>query len=409
MPEIPNIAFAMNLPPEKAIEYFRSKGYTFSFRWRDTWREAHAKVFTVAGAMRQDILSSIRGELVTALEEGRTFRQFQQELEPTLKKLGWWGNIEIMDPVTGELREIDVTPWRLRNIYRTNMQTSYMAGRYKQQVDMKDSRPYWMYVAVMDESTRATHAARNETVYHADDPIWDWLYPPNDWGCRCRVRALSERRMKSLGLEVQDGAKAQKFAGEGWDYNPGKAAKWDDIDPTSPGAPSPVPAMAPGAGRTESQSDWRSFNRPDIRDIPDELRLTAERLPAANSLEEALEKVAGVFGVSAEKPQRFIETPAGRVLIDYDKLLHTVEKRQDMRERFAEFALKTLEDPFEIWNTRFSDGKYRKQYIGLFTGKYNVLVSVIEALDGSLLWNYFHANDKSMNKNRRGDALLYAK
>lgn len=222
MPDIPNIAFAITLSPEKAIEYFERKGWAISFRWQDVWRQAHSKAFTVAGAMKMDVLESIRGEIDTALKEGRTFAQFQKELEPTLKKLGWWGRTEIMDPVTGELREIDVTPWRLRNIYRTNMQTSYMAGRYKFHDETKDSRPYWQYVAIIDASTRPSHESRNGTVLEADDPWWDSNYPPNGWGCRCRVRSLSERAFNRRDLTLSKGSEVKPIAEKGWNYNPGK-------------------------------------------------------------------------------------------------------------------------------------------------------------------------------------------
>ena len=59
-----------------------------------------------------------------------------------------------------------------------------------------------MYVAVLDERTRASHAALNGQVFRFDDPIWQSHYPPNGWNCRCRVRALSERRLASLGQTV---------------------------------------------------------------------------------------------------------------------------------------------------------------------------------------------------------------
>lgn len=224
MPEIPNIGFALNLPPDKAIEYFERKGWSISFRWRDTWRGAHSRAFTVAGAMKMDILESIREELQTALKEGRTFASFKKDLIPTLKKLGWWGKTEILDPQTGELRDIDVTPWRLRNIYRTNMQTSYMAGRHAFHESVKDRRPYWQYVAIIDASTRPAHELRNGTVLNADDPWWDDNYPPNGWGCRCRVRSLSQRAVDRRDLTVMDGREFGDVAEEGWDYNPGKEA-----------------------------------------------------------------------------------------------------------------------------------------------------------------------------------------
>ena len=74
------------------------------------------------------------------------------------------------------------------------MQSAYMAGRYAEMMDAIDTHPYWEYVAVNDERTRETHRMLHGSVYAADDPVWDSLYPPLDYRCRCRVRPLSRSR-----------------------------------------------------------------------------------------------------------------------------------------------------------------------------------------------------------------------
>ncbi|MCX7983279.1 MAG: PBECR2 nuclease fold domain-containing protein, partial [Syntrophales bacterium] len=63
--------------------------------------------------------------------------------------------------------------------------------------------------------------------------------------------------------------------------------------------------------------------------------------------------------------------------------------------------------PYEIWLTDFDDG-LRKQYIGLFAGQRDLLVSVVLRRDGSVVWNFMQGKDKSMNNNRMG-SLLYGK
>lgn len=75
--------------------------------------------------------------------------------------------------------------------------------RRRQHEESADSHPYWMYVAVMDPSTRPAHAAMNGRVFRHDDPIWQTHYPPLESGCRCRVRALTERQVRERGLLVE--------------------------------------------------------------------------------------------------------------------------------------------------------------------------------------------------------------
>ncbi|HOE18396.1 MAG TPA: phage minor head protein [Syntrophorhabdaceae bacterium] len=178
----PDLLHAFGLKPEKAIEYFKSKGYTFSWNWQDTWQEAHAKAFTVAKAMRMDILQDIRESVQKALDDGITFRQFRKDLTPKLQAKGWWGKKLIGDAEGGQTVQLG-SPRRLATIYQTNLQTAYMAGRYKEMMDNVEDRPYWQYVAVLDAKTRPAHRALHGKVFRYDDPFWKALYPPNGWNC----------------------------------------------------------------------------------------------------------------------------------------------------------------------------------------------------------------------------------
>lgn len=201
MPEPVDLGFAIGLPPAEAIKYFESKGYAISWNWQDVWAEAHAKAFTVAGIAKLDVLQDIRGELDKALANGGTLAEFKRDLIPILQKKGWFGKGEIVDGSTGEIQGRMLNGRRLDTIYRTNMQTAFMAGRYKQMLENADSRPWWEYVAVLDKRTRPSHAALNGRIFRYDDPFWQSFYPPNGWNCRCRVRARSEREMTRGGLD----------------------------------------------------------------------------------------------------------------------------------------------------------------------------------------------------------------
>ncbi len=78
------------MPPEKAIKWFKSKGYALGFDWRDVWKEEHAIAFTVAKAASIDLLQDIRGELEKPLFPAKRSRAFKN-LKPKLVARGWWG------------------------------------------------------------------------------------------------------------------------------------------------------------------------------------------------------------------------------------------------------------------------------------------------------------------------------
>ena len=252
-----DLSFVLDLKPEKALEYFQSKGYivpkNLSDNWTAVWQEAHAKAFTVARVTRMDILQDIRSSLDSALSEGKTFQQFQKELAPVLAKKGWWGTTQDENGKTVRLG----SPRRLKTIYDTNINTAYQSGRYKEMAENTENRPYWQYDAVMDSHTRPAHAALNGKVFRYDDPFWNSFYPPNGWNCRCSVRALEKQDFKDRGLTAEKSGKdlsteeilvskktgltaevavyKNPLTGEktttdaGWNYNPGKAAFQPDL------------------------------------------------------------------------------------------------------------------------------------------------------------------------------------
>lgn len=188
------------LQPALAIKYFRNKKSVTSWDWYEIWQDAHKKSFTIAKAMNTKVLNDIRDALDKSLAEGKTFHEFQKDLKPLLQKRGWWGEQIVVD-TEGNAEKVQLgSMYRLKNIYRVNMQTAYMTGRYQTQFDNVDNRPYWEYVAVMDSSTRPEHAMLNGLVFRYDDPFWSAFYPPNGWNCRCRVVARSQKNLDSLDI-----------------------------------------------------------------------------------------------------------------------------------------------------------------------------------------------------------------
>src|SRR5690606_36450379 len=162
--------------------YFRGKGLAESFAWQDVWEEEHARAFTVAKAMRRDILQDIRAAVDQAVGEGITFEQFRDRLRPQLEAKGWWGKQTMEDPLTGETRPVQLgSTRRLRTIFDVNLRSAYQAGRWKPIQEVKDAFPFLRYVAVGgkqgDGRTRPEHRASHGTILPVDHPWWETHYP----------------------------------------------------------------------------------------------------------------------------------------------------------------------------------------------------------------------------------------
>lgn len=201
-----------NRAPEAAMQYLAEKRLVVTNTWRDLTAAAHAHSFTVARAAKLDILADIRDSLLEAQANGVPYAEWARKLRPTLQAKGWWGYRT--DPDTGEMetyveggRPVELGSMRrLENIYRTNMQGAFMAGRWRQIEAEVQEAPFAQYIAVMDGRTRPSHAALNGMVFRVDDPVWQSCCPLNGHGCRCRVRNLDGGEVRERRLIVRSSA-----------------------------------------------------------------------------------------------------------------------------------------------------------------------------------------------------------
>lgn len=175
------------LPMKEAISFWKGKTPVTSDEFATLSADAKDKAFTVGGIVSQDLISTIYGKLGEAVESGMTYREWKNSLSDVWDEAGW----------------TEDNSYRLDNIFRTNIQSAFGAGRYKQMSRVKKLRPYWQYDAVNDSSTREDDAVLDGKVLHADDPFWDVKYPPNGYRCRCGIKSLSERQLKKRGLKVE--------------------------------------------------------------------------------------------------------------------------------------------------------------------------------------------------------------
>jgi len=217
---------AVSLPNTRAIENLRGKLRIPTERWDDFLGDIHAKGFAIAGATKADLLRDFHDAITEALEAGEGISEFRRRFDSIVQEHGW--------SYRGE------RGWRTRVIYDNNLRSARMAGRWSQMQETKTRRPYLQYLTVGDDRVRPQHAAWDRLILPIDDPFWNTHYPPNDYGCRCSVRTLSDRDVQRQGGRISDAPQIRKTervnsrtgevygdipegVGVGWDYNVGKA------------------------------------------------------------------------------------------------------------------------------------------------------------------------------------------
>lgn len=223
--------------PEEVTRYFDSKGLKPSEDWRDFAAHEHAINFTVARSAGYDVLGEIKAAVSEARRNYVDFGTFAENLEPLLRRKGWWGKAR--DPKTGKIIQLG-SLHRLRTIYWANMSTAFAAGEWERTWRTRRVLPFLVYEQSGAENKRPLHLTWVGTMLPVEHVWWRTHYPPNGWLCQCRVRQISRAEARRAGYDPDKPAPddgtyrwKNKRTGEvlrvprgidpGWQGNPGIA------------------------------------------------------------------------------------------------------------------------------------------------------------------------------------------
>lgn len=211
--------------PTDVIEHIKKKKNEIHFDYDEISHEAHLRTFTVAKITNLDLLNDIHESLIKAAKNGENFETWKANITPVLQKYGWIGKeVEVKNPKTGEVKKINVGARRLKTIFETNIRTAYAKAKFDSQ--MASSKKYFRYTAVLDGRTRAEHRAMHGIILPKEDKFWKTNYPPNGWGCRCKVVALDDEDLKRFSAKPLKSSKGlENIASKDFAYSFGDEIK----------------------------------------------------------------------------------------------------------------------------------------------------------------------------------------
>lgn len=338
------------ITPEDSIAAFQARGLLRpSFRWQEVWQAEHARAFAVAGVLRLDVLRTIRDQVDAAVAEGRGFEEFRQGLRRQLVAKGFWGNVEITDPKTGEVRTTKFNDQRLQLIFDVNMRQSHAAGRWAR-IMRSRTQTHIVYRTMRDERVRASHKPWDDVVLPKDHPWWATHYPPNGWRCRCIAFGIDQAgidKLRAAGskvgteppptqwVEFENRSTGQvervpRGIDPGFAYNPGQVHVAQGVDQLVRSV-STARATAPAAGnagqvqraviaRGRTEKAFRQFlaNPPNV---PTGLPVAAMPAPAGQPVVAAvrgadLVRQAAAPGYPLLLPTRAAEWAMAQAIID---------------------------------------------------------------------------------------------
>ena len=150
-----------------------------------------------------------------------------------------------------------ITPensYTLENIFRTQTQLAYSAGRWAALHEPEIDEILWgfEYSTVGDDRVRSSHNAMDGTRLPKDHSFWQTNWPPNGWSCRCQALEIFEgddlaKASKSIlpSPKTVDGVAFQPQADRGFEFNPGQAYSVPNIDPLPVVKPKPEDKPVP--------------------------------------------------------------------------------------------------------------------------------------------------------------------
>lgn len=391
---------------QAAIDFFQDKVPVKGEAWDSLWQGQHAAAFTVAGAMKDDLLCDLRQAVDTAISQGQSMAAFRQEFKSIVARRGWTG-------FTGEGSKEGMA-WRAKVIYDTNVRQAYNAGRWQQlqQFDI------WVYRHGDSRSPRPEHVSWNGLALSKDDPWWQTHFPQNGWGCKCRVEGYSKVRAKLNGIEIgrapDDGTYeyVNKKTGEvqqvpkgidpGFAYSVGEAKFGRRI---SDELYRQYQDDAAGAWEVITPGNWETAGRPNR--LPAR-RLPAELLSAASSPDEMVTLVTHALGGD----EKLFSTPIGPVLVDAASFGEHIAKDPG-RARYLSLLDDALTSPQEVWQTFVQHkGTGRIELRSRFVTVYQidkkrfVMVSVNASKGTLMAWTLIsNGNMTYLNKQRVGTLL----
>ena len=125
----------------------------------------------------------------------------------------------------------------LQTEYNQAHSTALQARRWRDAEKTRDLYPNLIFVAVMDNRTRESHAKLHGTILPINDPFWNKYSPPLDWGCRCQLRPSDKsptvvpEKLPSVpnGMDVNAGKEAKIFS-DNHPYIKGSSDRKNDLE-----------------------------------------------------------------------------------------------------------------------------------------------------------------------------------
>lgn len=375
-----------------ALEYLRKIVPVMPKLWAQLDSASKRWAYTTDETVNIDVVNAFKNEMLEAIQNGEGYAGYVRRIQDLRQHLATNNK--------GTAKTF-YEPYKQK--YYQTMYTAHGFAR-RQALQDDPSAQWWKYVTVGDGKVRPRHAMLDGFTAKRNDPVWNNLFPPIGYNCRCRVVSCEEPKEAS---SIPD------------DWKPDKGFETGMSEQTYQGLVTKMLATMKAHSDTNYYRDyltgsiktWIDRRLQQFQLYPQSDRLPAPaRLPYINKATTTwlrqemggrLENLSPKAGVASAIDNVQIHLPN-----DVTHLLN------DKRLPYLNYMQKTLEDPWEIWQSTRVDpqdpsrpAQTNYTFLAMFNDG-NGYIVVVRG-DGECVTQY-GISAQRIDKARRGK-LLYEK
>jgi hypothetical protein len=179
------------LPFEEAVSFMKGRVPLTKTEWNALESKLRFRAFTVARLAQCDDIEAVREKLVSALQDGKGYAAHWRDIKAIAEEDGAY-------------------PWKpgyWENVFRTNTQTAYIAGKLMRY--QKNPPPAWRLMVIDDDRTSGICRAliqegKNGLVLPSSHKFWSvYGFPPYHFQCRTGLQAIYQYQI-GHGVEVEN-------------------------------------------------------------------------------------------------------------------------------------------------------------------------------------------------------------
>ena len=274
--------------------------------------------------------------------------------------------------------------------YDTALLAAESAANYQDLMRKSKIFPYWKYKTIGDDKVRQEHAALDGLILHYKDLRWEEIFPPNGWGCRCKIEPVMLHEGKQVNIEEMQ-KQADKYMSttdwqnakmSGWGSNRGQAGIVFDKNQQY------IRKMPNNSSRKFNELLAKDYG---LDSLPKEVN--KEGLPLLEPYEGNLDEWIKQNGILTDHKGRKL------MLREQNFKRHTTGKTYEKtRPKLLNALIECLQQPDEVWINDYMGAYDNVCYIKYYQGK---AISVTCSLEGGELYEVKTWFEIAMSKDNR--------